>query len=58
MKKVLITGGGGYIGTHIALTLIENGYDIHVLDNFSNSKIEAIEAVKKYTKRSFNISSA
>ena len=56
MKKVLITGGGGYIGTHIALTLIENGYDIHVLDNFSNSKIEAIEAVKKYTKRSFNIS--
>lgn len=33
MKKVLITGGAGFIGSHIAIRLIERGYDVTVLDN-------------------------
>ena len=33
MKKVLITGGAGFIGSHIALKLIEKGYEVTVLDN-------------------------
>ena len=33
MKKILITGGAGFIGSHIALQLLENGYEVTVLDN-------------------------
>ena len=33
MKRVLITGGAGFIGSHIAIKLIENGYEVTVLDN-------------------------
>ena len=35
MKKVLITGGAGFIGSHIALKLIDKGYEVTVLDNLS-----------------------
>ena len=34
-KKVLITGGGGFIGSNLALNLVEKGYDVTVLDNLS-----------------------
>ena len=33
MKRILIVGGAGFIGSHIALRLIEKGYDVTVLDN-------------------------
>ena len=35
MKKVLITGGAGFIGSHLALHLLRRGYDVTVLDNLS-----------------------
>ena len=35
--KILVTGGAGYIGSHTTLALLETGYDVVVLDNFSNS---------------------
>lgn len=35
MKKILITGGAGFIGSHLALKLIKSGYNITVLDNLS-----------------------
>ncbi|MBB0354077.1 NAD-dependent epimerase/dehydratase family protein, partial [Escherichia coli] len=35
--KILITGGTGYIGSHTILMLLYEGYDIIVIDNFSNS---------------------
>ena len=35
MKKVLITGGAGFIGYHLAIKLLESDYDIDLLDNFS-----------------------
>ena len=40
--RILLTGGAGYIGSHTALSLLLNGYDVTVLDNFSNSSPEAI----------------
>lgn len=49
MSKILITGGTGYIGSHMAVELIENGYDVIVLDNLSNSKIEALDGIEKIT---------
>ena len=51
--NVLITGGAGYIGTHTCVELINEGYSIVVVDNFSNSKTEAISRVRKITRTNF-----
>eukprot|EP01032_Pedospumella_encystans_P029326 gene29326-33119_t len=45
-KNVLVAGGAGYIGTHTVLTLLENGYDITVVDNLINASNEGINRVK------------
>ena len=37
--KILVTGGAGYIGSHTCVELLDAGYDIVVIDNFSNSDI-------------------
>lgn len=50
MNKVLVTGGAGYIGSHTCLALQEEGFEIVVLDNFSNSKSVALERVQKLSK--------
>ena len=44
-KKILVTGGAGYIGSHTCIALHETGYDIVVYDNLSNSSREAIKRV-------------
>ena len=46
-KRVLITGGTGYIGSHTAVELIEAGYEVVILDNLFNSKIEVLEKIGK-----------
>ena len=50
-SKILVTGGIGYIGSHTIVKLIENGFDILVLDNLSNSNLESIERITKLTKK-------
>jgi UDP-glucose 4-epimerase len=50
---VLVTGGAGYIGSHTCVALLEAGYDIAVIDNLSNSSLEAIERIKKITGKDF-----
>jgi UDP-glucose 4-epimerase len=45
--KVLVTGGAGYIGSHTALCLLEDGHDVVVLDNLMNSNIEAVRRVEE-----------
>ena len=40
-KNILVTGGAGYIGSHTLIELIKSGYDPIVVDNLSNSKLEA-----------------
>lgn len=52
--SILVTGGAGYIGSHTCLELLNAGYDVVVLDNFSNSKIESIQRVEKITGRKIN----
>ncbi len=49
--KVLLTGGAGYIGSHTACELLNNGYEIVIGDNFSNSRPEVIEKIKEITKK-------
>ncbi|MEX0941807.1 MAG: UDP-glucose 4-epimerase GalE [Pseudomonadales bacterium] len=50
--KVLLTGGAGYIGTHTAVELINAGHEIVVIDNLSNSSVEAIRRVERLTNGS------
>jgi len=47
--RVLLTGGAGYIGSHIALVLLEGAHDVVVLDDFSNSSREALHRVEVLT---------
>jgi len=50
---VFVTGGAGYIGTHVLLELVDKGYDVVVADNFVNSKPEAISRVRELSGRDF-----
>ncbi|MDR6998847.1 UDP-glucose 4-epimerase GalE [Neobacillus niacini] len=50
---ILVTGGAGYIGSHAAVELLNNGYDIVLLDNLSNSQIESINRIKELTGKDF-----
>ena len=45
--KILVTGGTGYIGSHTVVELINNGYDVVVVDNFSNSKPIVLDRLKE-----------
>lgn len=47
MKKVLVTGGTGYIGSHTVIDLYKNGYDVIIVDNLCNSKIEVLKRINK-----------
>ena len=44
---ILVTGGMGYIGSHTTIQLIEAGYDVIILDNLCNSKIEVLDAIEE-----------
>ncbi|MBQ8001194.1 MAG: UDP-glucose 4-epimerase GalE [Ruminococcus sp.] len=50
--SILITGGAGYIGSHTCVELISAGYDILVVDNFSNSCAESLRRVEQITGKS------
>ncbi len=49
MSKILVTGGTGYIGSHTVVELIENGYEVIIVDNLSNSNIEVLDGIEKIT---------
>jgi UDP-glucose 4-epimerase len=51
--SILVTGGAGYIGSHTCVELLNSGYDIVVVDNFSNSKPEALKRIKEITGKDF-----
>ncbi|MED2790593.1 UDP-glucose 4-epimerase GalE [Bacillus wiedmannii] len=50
---ILVTGGAGYIGSHTCVELLNNGFEIIVLDNLSNSSVESINRVKEITGKQF-----
>ena len=52
MKKILLAGGAGYIGSHTAVELLSAGYDVVIADNYSNSCPEAVKRVEEITGRS------
>ena len=48
-QTVLVTGGTGFIGSHTTVELIEAGYNVVIVDNLSNSKIEVLDGIEKIT---------
>ena len=51
--SILVTGGAGYIGSHTCVELLNAGKDVIVIDNYYNSKPEALKRVKKITGKDF-----
>jgi len=49
MKKILVTGGTGYIGSHTAVELQNAGYEVIIVDNLSNSSLEVLDGIEKIT---------
>lgn len=49
MKHILVTGGTGFIGSHTVLELLKENYQVVVLDNLSNSKLESLKRVENIT---------
>lgn len=54
MAKIFITGGAGYIGSHTAVALLNEGFEICILDNLYNSSPLAVKRIEKITKKKVN----
>ena len=50
--KILVTGGLGYIGSHVSVLLLEKGYQVVIVDNLDNSSISVLDRIKKITNLS------
>ncbi|MDE4996661.1 GDP-mannose 4,6-dehydratase, partial [Francisella tularensis subsp. holarctica] len=53
-KKILVTGGVGYICSHTVVELLDRDYQVVVVYNLSNSKVSVIDRVKKITNKDFD----
>ena len=58
MKTIVVTGGLGYIGSHTVVELLNEGYEVVIIDNLSNSSEDVIDGIRAITKKSvhfFNV---
>ena len=51
MSRILVTGGTGYIGSHTAVELMQQGYDVSIVDNLSNSSIDVLDGIAEIVGR-------
>ena len=50
-QTILVTGGTGFIGSHTTVELQQAGYNVVIVDDLSNSKIEVLDGIEKITGR-------
>ena len=48
-RKILVTGGTGYIGSHTVVELLNAGYEVEILDNLFNIKVEVLDKIEQLT---------
>ena len=53
--QILVTGGLGYIGSHTSVELISKGFDVVIVDDLSNSKLNVFDKIKKITGKNPNL---
>ncbi len=53
IKNILVTGGAGYIGSHLSIELLNLNYNITIVDNLINSKKERIRKIGSISKKNF-----
>lgn len=51
MKKIVVTGGLGFIGSHTVVELQNEGFEVFIIDDLSNSKIEVLDGIEKITHK-------
>ena len=51
-KRILVTGGTGFIGSHTVVQLVKDGRDVVILDNLCNSKLCVLDRIKEITGKS------
>lgn len=54
--NILLTGGLGYVGSHTAVSLVENGHSVVIVDDLSNSRKEVLDVLSDLTKKKNTIS--
>ena len=50
MKKILVTGGLGYIGSHVVVELLNNNFEVLIIDDLSNSSLKVLDGIKQLTR--------
>ena len=53
--SILVTGGCGYVGSHVCVKLLEHGYDVLALDDFSNAQADVPARIREVAKRGFDV---
>ena len=53
MKQILVTGGAGYIGSHTCIELLNEGYEVVIIDNFYNSSEKVLKIIKELSGKKF-----
>ena len=51
MARILVTGGTGYIGSHTTVELMQQGFDVTIVDNLSNSSIDVLDGIEAIVGR-------
>ena len=52
-ERILVTGGTGYIGSHTCVELLNAGYEVVIIDNLYNSKLEVVDKIEQLTNKKF-----